>query len=75
MHLKPPPAPSVETWFAKLSVPYFLLDLRTAPANVLARFRQRNDHWNGFSSLRFTTADAFDVVYFSRPVTSACSRG
>jgi len=72
MALKPPPESAVETLFAAVNVPRYLLDLRGAPPPVSAWLRQVHDHWNGFGTQRFATADAFDVVYYVSPVTSAC---
>ena len=72
MPLEPPPESAVETLFAAVRVPRYLLDLRGAPAPVSAWLRQVHDHWNGFGTQQFATARAFDVVYFVSPVTSAC---
>jgi erythromycin esterase len=73
MPLKPPPEAAVETLFAAVNVPRYLLDLRGAPPRVSAWLRQVHDHWNGFGTLRFATAGAFDLVYYLSPVTSACT--
>ena len=72
MPLKPPPESAVETLFAAVHVPRYLLDLRGAPPAVSAWLRQVHDHWNGFGTQQFATARAFDVVYYVSPVTSAC---
>jgi erythromycin esterase len=72
MPLKPPPESAVETLFAAVHVPRYLLDLRGAPPPVSAWLRQVHDHWNGFGTQQFATARAFDVVYYVSPVTSAC---
>jgi erythromycin esterase len=72
MPLKPPPESSVETLFAAVHLPRYLLDLRGAPPPVAAWLRQVHDHWNGFGTQQFATARAFDVVYYVSPVTSAC---
>ena len=73
MPLKPPPESAVETAFAAVSVPRYLLDLRGAPPRVSAWLRQVHDHWNGFGTQQFATASAFDLVYYVSPVTSACT--
>lgn len=72
MPLKPPPASAIETVFAAVNAPRFLLDLRDAPPPVSAWLRQVHDHWNGFGTPQFATAEAFDLVYYVSPVTSAC---
>jgi erythromycin esterase len=72
MPLKPPPESAVETLFAAVHVPRYLLDLRGAPPPVSTWLRQVHDHWNGFGTQQFATARAFDVVYYVSPVTSAC---
>lgn len=72
MPLKPAPETAVENLFAALNVPQFVLDLRHAPARVSAWLHDNHDHWNGFGRQQFATADAFDVVYYVSPVTSAC---
>ena len=72
MPLEPPPESVVETLFAAVNAPRYLLDLRGAPPSVAAWLRQVHDHWNGFGTLQFATARAFDVVYYVSPVTSAC---
>jgi erythromycin esterase-like protein len=73
MPLKPPPESAVETLFAAVNVPRYLLDLRAAPPAVSAWLRQAHDHWNGLGTQRFATAEAFDLVYYVSPVTSACT--
>jgi erythromycin esterase len=73
MPLKPPPASTVETLFATVDVPRYLVDLRRAPPGLSSWLHQVHDHWNGFATLQFATADAFDLVYFVSPVTSACT--
>jgi erythromycin esterase len=73
MPLKPPPESAVETLFAAVHVPGYLLDLRGAPPPVSAWLRQVHDHWNGFGTQQFATALAFDAVYYVSPVTSACA--
>ncbi|HEU4653310.1 MAG TPA: erythromycin esterase family protein [Steroidobacteraceae bacterium] len=72
MPLKPPPASALENLFAGVNVPEYVLDLRHAPAAVSALLHQVHDHWNGFGRQQFATAEAFDIVYFVSPVTSAC---
>lgn len=71
--LKPPPASAVETLFAAVNVPRYLLDLREAPPDVLAWLNQVHDHWGGFRVDRFSTAGAFDLVYYVSPMTPACT--
>jgi erythromycin esterase len=73
MPLKPPPESTVEPLFAAVGVPRYLLDLRQAPLGVSSWLHQPHDHWNGFGTLQFATADAFDLVYFVSPITSACT--
>jgi erythromycin esterase len=73
MPLKPPPESSVETLFGAVSAPRYLLDLRRAPPGVSTWLHQVHDHWNGFGAVQFATADAFDLVYYVSPVTSACT--
>jgi erythromycin esterase len=73
MPLKPPPESAVETLFAAVDVPRYLLDLRGAPPAVSAWLQQVHDHWNGFGTQQFATAGAFDLVYYLSPVTSACT--
>ena len=73
MPLEPPPASAVETLFAAVNVSRYVLDLRRAPPGVSSWLRQVHDHWNGFGALQFATADAFDLVYFVSPITSACT--
>lgn len=72
MPLKQPPAAAVELLFASANVPRYVIDLRRAPPRVSSWLRQPHDHWNGFASVRFPTAAAFDVAYFVSPITSAC---
>jgi erythromycin esterase len=72
MPLKPPPASAIEALFASVNVPRYILDLRHAPPGVSSWLRHTHDHWNGFGRVQFPTADAFDVVYFVSPITSAC---
>jgi len=72
MPLKPPPASAVENLFAAVNVPRYVLDLRRAPPGVSSWLHQVHDHWNGFGTSQFATADAFDLVYCVGPVTSAC---
>jgi len=72
MPLKPPPESAVESLFAAVKVPRYVLDLRRAPPGVSRWLHQVHDHWNGFAAARFATADAFDLVYYVSPVTSAC---
>ena len=73
MPLKPPPESSVETLFGAVSASRYLLDLRRAPPEVSTWLHQVHDHWNGFGAVQFVTADAFDLVYYVSPVTSACA--
>jgi erythromycin esterase len=75
MPLEPPSDSAVETVFAVVNVPRYLLDLRDAPPPVSAWLRQEHDHWNGFGTQRFATAEAFDLLYYVSPVTSACTPG
>lgn len=72
MPLKPPPASAVETLFAAVDVPRYLLDMRRAPPVVSSWLHQVHDHWNGFVPVQFATAGAFDLVYYVGPVSSAC---
>jgi erythromycin esterase-like protein len=72
MPLKQPPVNAVEPLFASVNVPRYILDPRGAPPRVSYWLRQAHDHWNGFASVRFPTATAFDAVYFVSPITSAC---
>jgi erythromycin esterase len=72
MPLEPPPQSAVETLFAAVNIPRYLLDLRRAPPGVSSWLHQVHDHWNGFGALQFATAGAFDLVYYISPVTSAC---
>lgn len=72
MPLKPPPESAVETLFAAVNVPEYVLDLRRAPPGVSSWVQQVHDHWNGFGTQQFATARAFDVAYYVSPVTSAC---
>ena len=72
MPLKQPPVAAVEPLFASVNVPRYVIDLRRAPPRVSSWLRQPHDHWNGFASVRFPTAAAFDIVYFASPITSAC---
>ena len=72
MPLKPPPESAVETLFAAVNVSRYVLDLRRAPPGVSSWLRQAHDHWNGFGAAQFATADAFDLVYYVSPLTSAC---
>jgi hypothetical protein len=46
--------------------------MREAPPAVSDWLKQPHDHFNGFVAYRFATAKAFDIVYFVRPLTSAC---
>lgn len=71
--LKPPPDAAVETLFATANVSRYVLDLRRAPQGVSSWLHRVHDHWNGFGELQFATADAFDLVYYVSPVTSACT--
>jgi erythromycin esterase len=71
--LKPPPQSAVETLFAAVKVPRYLLDLRQAPPGVAEWMRQVHEHWNGLQPVLFATADAFDIAYFVSPVTPACA--
>jgi erythromycin esterase len=73
MPLEPPPESAVETLFAAVNVPQYLLDLRGAPPPVSSWLRQVHDHWNGFGTQQFATAGAFDLLYYVSPVTSACA--
>jgi len=73
MPLKPPPESAVEPLFAALNVPQYVLDLRGAPRGVSSWLHRTHDHWNGFGAAQFATADAFDLVYYVSPVTSACN--
>ncbi len=72
MPLKPPPASAIENLFAAVSVSRYVLDLRRAPRGVSTWLHQVHDHWNGFGTAQFATADAFDLVFYVSPVTSAC---
>jgi erythromycin esterase len=72
MPLAAPPVSAVENIFAAVKVPRYMLDLRGAPSDVSNWLQQTHDHWNGFFAQRFATAEAFDLVYFVSPVTSAC---
>jgi len=72
MPLKPPPASGIENLFAAVGVPRYVLDLRRAPLGVSTWLHQVHDHWNGFGTAQFATADAFDLVFYVSPVTSAC---
>ncbi|HEU4779865.1 MAG TPA: erythromycin esterase family protein [Steroidobacteraceae bacterium] len=72
MPLKPPPGSAVETLFAAVNVPRYVLDLRRASPDVSSWLQQVHDHWNGFGAVQFATAGAFDLVYYVSPVTSAC---
>jgi erythromycin esterase len=72
MPLKPPPASAIENLFAAVSVPRYVLDLRRAPPGVSTWLHEVHDHWNGFGTSQFATADAFDLVFYVSPVTSAC---
>jgi erythromycin esterase len=71
--LKPPPQSAIETLFAAVKVPRYLLDLRQAPPGVAAWMRQVHEHWNGLQPVLFATTDAFDIAYFVSPVTPACA--
>lgn len=73
MPLKPPPESTVETLFAAVDVPRYILDLRRAPPGVSSWLHQVHDHWNGFGTSQFATAGAFDLVYYVSPITSACT--
>jgi erythromycin esterase len=73
MPLDPPPESAVETLFARVSAPRYLLDMRRAPPAVSAWLQQVHDHWNGFGTQQFATGGAFDLVYYVSPVTSACT--
>ncbi len=73
MPLKPPPESAVETLFAGVNVPRYVLDLRRAPAGVSSWLQQVHDHWNGFVPVQFATAEAFDIVYYVSPLTPACA--
>jgi hypothetical protein len=70
--LKPSPQSAAENLFAAVNVPQYVLDLRSAPANVFSWLHQVRDHWNGASMSHFATADAFDMAYYVSPVNSAC---
>ncbi|MFL6575500.1 MAG: erythromycin esterase family protein [Povalibacter sp.] len=72
MPLQPPPESAVETLFAEVNIPRYLLDLRRSPPGVSNWLHQVHDHWNGFAAYQLATASAFDLVYFVTPVTSAC---
>lgn len=72
MPLQPPPEGSVEAWFTGADQPRYLLDLRRAPASIASWLREPHDHWNGFAVQQFATSQAFDLVYFVRPVSPAC---
>lgn len=71
--LKPPPATAVESHFASLDVPRYLLDLRTAPPSVADWLSKSQDHWNGFGITKLPTSRAFDIAYFAGVVRPACS--
>jgi len=71
--LKPPPESAIETLFAAVNHPRYLLDLRRAPPAVVSWLRQPHDHWAGSVAFQFPTARAFDLVYFVSPVSSACT--
>jgi erythromycin esterase len=72
MPLEPPPDAAVETLFGSVKASGYVLDLRRAPPGVSTWLHQVHDHWNGFGALQFPTADAFDLVYYVSPLTSAC---
>lgn len=73
MTLKPPPESAIEAVFAAVDVPQYALDLRQAPPTLSSWLKEVHDHWNGFLANQFATARAYDLVYFVRPLTSACA--
>jgi erythromycin esterase len=72
MTLKPPPESAIEAAFSSVKAQRYVLDMREAPPAVSDWLQQPHDHFNGFVAYRFATAKAFDLVYFVRPLTSAC---
>lgn len=69
---KPMPAESATARFESLDVPLYYLDLRRAPAS--ARWlRSDSGLWNGFESTTQVILDSFDVLFFSRDITPACT--
>lgn len=73
MPLKPPPESAIQSLFAAVNVPRYILDLRRAPPDVSAWLQEVHDHWNGFRVEKFSTGSAFDLVYYVSPLTSACT--
>ncbi len=73
LSLKPPPAATLSHTFAMLGVPQFVLDLRAPPPAVEAALKQPSHLWSGFASYSVPVADAFDIAYFSGPLTPACT--
>lgn len=70
----PPTLPeSIEGMLATLRVPLFLLNLRTAPANVSAWLNQPRDLYDGGpqKATSIKVGKAFDAIFFSRRVTPA----
>jgi erythromycin esterase len=71
--LKLAPEPSSESLFASVNAPLYVLDLRAAPRSVSSWLSQPHEHWNGFSSMKFSIAAAFDIVFFTSSVSPACA--
>jgi len=65
--MAPPTTPTLEATLAKLGVPSFTLDLRTAPADVAAWLESKQTLWGKLRK------QAFDAVFFSRTMTPACA--
>jgi erythromycin esterase len=73
MQLRAPPADSIVDLFAAIDVPQYFLDLRLAPTEVSEWLMQPKEHWNGFGGWGFPTSAAFDIAYYTSPVSPDCA--
>jgi hypothetical protein len=72
MPLKPPLASAIESLFASINIPRYVVDLRTAPPPVAAWLRAPQQSWACFAAFQYPLAAAFDLAYFVSPISSVC---
>lgn len=70
--IRSPSPTSMDAVLARLERSPFVLDLRAAPPNVAATLDTIELIEEAFPTLSSALSQAFDIVYFSNPITPAC---
>jgi erythromycin esterase len=72
MDMSPEPEPSIDGLVGSLDTPLFLLDLRSAPADVSAWLGREQVLWDGSSIMQLRLSAAFDLLFYVHKITPAC---